>query len=250
MPQLGRRAFLVLAGQAVLATAAAPLAQAAGGRPFFHGPRNERVIALTIDDGWSASRCGAILEILQQTSTPATFFPYANATIGDAGLWRSIAQAGYPIGNHTRSHPWMTALGPAAQAAELTQARAMIEAVTANPMLPVFRPPYGVYDDTVLRVARASGFPMVLLWDTSAADTSRRATPGQLIQAALRGTNGSVLLTHAGPTLTPLILPSVISLYRDLGFRFVTVAEMFDLAQPGPATPSPPPATARSPRPL
>ena len=68
----------------------------------------------------------------------------------------------------------MTTLTPAAQAAELTQARAILEGMTGVAMLPVFRPPYGAYDQGLLNVARRQGFPTVLLWDTSDADTSRR----------------------------------------------------------------------------
>ena len=236
MVQLSRRALLVLAGQAVFATAAAPFVRAAAVAPLFHGPRDARVIALTIDDDWSVARTGAIFDLLQRASVPATFFPYANATRSDPGLWRAITTAGYPVANHTRSHPWMTRLSPAAQAAEITQAREILEAMTGVAMLPVFRPPYGAYDDGLLEVSRAQGFPTVLLWDTSDADTSLRATPAQLVHAATRGMNGSVLLTHGGPVLTPLILPTVIAIYRDLGFRFVTVPELLGW------TPSPPPA--------
>jgi hypothetical protein len=87
-------------------------------------------------------------------------------------------------------------------------------------------------------VARAAGFPTVLLWDTSAADTSIRATPAQLVKAAMRGTNGSVLLTHGGPALTPLILPIVISLYQDLGFRFVGLPELLGWTTAPSPTPS------------
>jgi peptidoglycan/xylan/chitin deacetylase (PgdA/CDA1 family) len=242
MGGISRRAFLALAGQAVLVSAAAPYARAASALPLFHGPRDARVIALTIDDDWSAARVGTIFDTLQRASVAATFFPYADATRSDPGLWRAITAAGYPYANHTRRHPWMTRLTPRAQAAEITEARSILEAMTGTPMLPVFRPPYGAYDAGLLDVARASGFPTVLLWDTSAADTSLRATSAQLVRAAMRGTNGSVLLTHGGPTLTPLILPIVIALYRDLGFRFVTVPELLGWTRPSPVAPNPSPA--------
>jgi peptidoglycan/xylan/chitin deacetylase (PgdA/CDA1 family) len=238
MGGMSRRAFLALAGQAVLVSAAAPYARAASALPLFHGPRDARVIALTIDDDWSAARVGTIFDTLQRSSVAATFFPYANATRSDPGLWRAITAAGYPYANHTRSHPWMTRLDRSAQADEITEARTILEAMTGTPMLPVFRPPYGAYDTGLLDVAKATGFPTVLLWDTSDADTSLRATPAQLVRAAMRGTNGSVLLTHGGPTLTPLILPTVISLYRDMGFRFVTVPELLGWTTPAAATPN------------
>ncbi len=240
MGGISRRAFLALAGQLVLVSAAAPSVRAAALAPLFHGPRDARVIALTIDDDWSALRTGAIFEVLARSSVAATFFPYANATLGDPGLWRAITAAGYPYANHTRSHPWMTRLAPPAQAAELSEARAILQSMTGVAMLPVFRPPYGAYDAALLEVARVAGFPTTLLWDTSAADTSRWATPAQLVAAAMDGTNGSVLLAHGGPALTPLILPTVIALYREAGFRFVTVPELLGWPTPRPPEPKPP----------
>ena len=220
------------------------MVRAAAGTPLFHGSRDTPLIALTIDDDWSAARVGTIFDTLQRASVAATFFPYANATRSDPGLWRAITAAGYPYANHTRSHPLMTRLTPRAQAAEITEARDILEGITGSPMLPVFRPPYGAYDAGLLDVARASGFPTVLLWDTSDADTSVGATSAQLVQAAMRGRNGSVLLTHGGPTLTPLILPTIIALYRDLGFRFVTVPELLGWATP----PAPAPNPVQAPR--
>ncbi|MGO9177829.1 MAG: hypothetical protein ACLQHS_00945, partial [Candidatus Limnocylindrales bacterium] len=65
------------------------------------------------------------------------------------------------------------------------------------------------------------------------------ATPAQLVRAAMRGSDGSVLLTHGGPALTPLILPTVISQYRDLGFRFVTVPELLGWTAPAVVAPNP-----------
>lgn len=239
MQLISRRGFLALTGQALLGLAVAPAVRAASALPLYHGPRTERVIALTIDDDWSPARVGAIFDLLVRDGVAATFFPYANATLSDPGLWRAITAAGYPYANHTRSHPWMTNLPPAAQAAELTQAQVILEQMTGTAMLPVFRPPYGAYDQELLDVARAQGFPTVLLWDTSDADTSRRATAAQLVHAALQGTDGSVLLTHGGPALTPQILPAVIAAYRDLGFRFVTVPELLGWTVPCPPAPNP-----------
>jgi hypothetical protein len=44
--------------------------------------------------------------------------------------------------------------------------------------------------------------------------------------AAEQGTNGSVVLMHCGPNVTPYLLPDVIASYRARGFRFVTVAQL------------------------
>src|SRR5450759_1460525 len=109
MASISRRTLLTLAGQAVLAAAAAPIVRAAAGTPLFHGSRDTPLIALTIDDDWSAARVGTIFDTLQRASVAATFFPYANATRSDPGLWRAITAAGYPYASlglvHTERAP-------------------------------------------------------------------------------------------------------------------------------------------------
>ncbi len=49
---------------------------------------------------------------------------------------------------------------------------------------------------------------------------------------ALQGTDGSVLLAHGGPALTPLILSAVIALHHDPGVRFVAVPELLGWTAP------------------
>jgi peptidoglycan/xylan/chitin deacetylase (PgdA/CDA1 family) len=210
----------------------AALARASSAPPVFHVPRDERVSALTIDDGWSPRRTKAIFEVCERVGVAATFFPYAEAAELDRGLWRAIAEAGYPIGNHTRSHPLMTRLSPDARATEILVARKVVESMIGGPMLPVFRPPFGAFDTALVELAARVGYPTVLLWDTSDADTSRHTTPERLIASALRGRAGSVVLAHGGPAMTPRILPAVIERYRDLGFRFVSVPELLGLEWP------------------
>lgn len=236
--RLTRRTFLALAGEGVLMGVAASVVRGATLAPVFHGPRDERVLALTFDDGWSPVQTRAIFDVLERFGVAATFFPYAHAAERDRGLWRAIADAGYPIGNHSRSHPDMTTLRPAAREAQIVEARGMIETMIGRPMLPVFRPPYGAYDPALLALSAKTGFPTVLLWDTSDADTSRHATRDQLIAAALRGRAGSVVLAHGGPALTPTILPVVIARYRDLGYRFVSVPDLLGLPDPTVAVPA------------
>lgn len=55
-------------------------------------------------------------------------------------------------------------------------------------------------------------------------------TVAEMLAAAERGTNGSVVLLHCGPNATPYLLPDLIAFYRRRGFRFVTVPKLLGLA--------------------
>lgn len=246
LTSLGLAAALLL-GVSLTSTTAAD----ATVRLLYHGARTKPVVALTFDDGYSATNCGKVLDILQSRHVMATFFPYARAVKGAPSFWRHVASLGYPIANHTTTHPMMTNLTLAQATAEISDARAIIEKVTGRPMIRVFRPPYGAWNKTVVEAARAAGFPTILLWDVDDRDWSSWGA-GRMVHAAELGRNGSVILMHCGPSVTPTFLGSVIDYYRSRGFGFVTVPELLSGAVPArafAATPPPPPPPTPTPEP-
>jgi len=233
----GRRAASLVAMLLVVATAGSGRAAGIAGSAtaVSHGPRTDRVIALTFDDGVSPANCRRILAELVDRRVPATFFPMAEALPLDPAFWRLVVEAGDPIGDHTVTHPHMPHLSYAAQVRQMTSSRATIERTIGRPMLDVFRPPYGEYDGTTLAAAAAAGFPTVLTWDTTDGDSSPKHAISVMLASAERGRNGSVILMHCGPNKTPYLLPDVIAYYQRHGFRFVTVPELLGIAwRPGP----------------
>jgi len=214
----------VLAG--LLATSWSASTQATSVRVVSHGPRSQPVIALTFDDGVSPANCRRILATLVEQHVPATFFPLAEAMSLDPAFWRLVAAVGDPVGDHTYSHPQLPSLSLAGQFAEIDRGRRVAEAVLGRPLLRVFRPPYGAYDGATLSAAARAGFGTVLLWDVTDRSTSPTASVATMRWAAEQGTNGSVVLMHCGPNVTPYLLPDVIASYRARGFRFVTVAQL------------------------
>jgi peptidoglycan/xylan/chitin deacetylase (PgdA/CDA1 family) len=253
-----RLTSLGLAGVLLLSAAATPSAAAdTTVRLIYHGARTKPVVALTFDDGYSASNCGKVLDILQAKHVMATFFPYARAVKGSPAFWRRVADAGYPIANHTTSHPMLTNLTLAQATREISAARSIIEKVTGKPMIRVFRPPYGAWNKMVVEAARAAGFPTILLWDVDDRDWSRSMTASGMLRAAEKGRSGSVILMHCGPSVTPTILGRVIDFYRSRGYGFVTVPELLSgevparaFGPPAPAVTPPPPPPSPRPQPV
>ena len=197
-----------------------------------NGPRDEKVIALTFDDGWSTPRCQKILEILVANKVPATFFPNALYVKQHPAFWRRVAELGFPIANHTANHRDLTELTGAGVFQEIDRDRRIVERITGVPMVRVMRPPFGAYNKRTLRQAAKAGFPTLLLWDTTSSDTSRRKSERAMTRDALRGRNGSIVVLHCGPKATPRILPKIIAGYRARGFRFVTVPALLGIDAP------------------
>ncbi len=253
--QFARRVVLGAVVAAVLVPALAPLAGVAGWSPaaraadpaavhpvpapgadsivpnprpmvIWHGPRTERLVALTFDDGWSPATLREIYRTLVRERVPATFFVTGVYVQRAPALWRQIAAAGFPLANHSYLHRDTRVLTPHAVAVDLARTRQVVETATGRPMLPYYRPPYGFRNGGTDRLAAAAGFPYVILWDTTGADTARRPTVASVVRDATHGRPGSIVLLHAGPSVTPLALPAIIASYRARGFRFVTLPEM------------------------
>jgi peptidoglycan/xylan/chitin deacetylase (PgdA/CDA1 family) len=225
--------FLAIASAFLIASAPA---LAASATVYSHGSRGSKVIALTFDDGWNVVACQTIFNTLRSQHVAATFFPYSDALTlhsTSPAFWRAVAAAGYPIADHSQTHPNMTALSYDAQLAQLTNSADQVLAVTGVPVLRIFRPPGGNYNATTLRAAGDAGFDTVLLWDTSDGDTATTNVALEIANAE-KGTDGSVVLMHCGPATTPSVLPAVIAYYRAAGFEFVTVGQMFGVPYAGP----------------
>jgi peptidoglycan-N-acetylglucosamine deacetylase len=228
---VSKRPWVSLLVGALIALLLAAPTSAAGIKVVRHGPRTANVVALTFDDGWSLGRCQAILSILEREHVAATFFPISIYVKRDAWFWRKVAKLGYPIGNHTVHHRDLSKLSYQQQLDEIGRARDTMARV-GIPFTPLFRPPYGAWNDDTLIAAEAAGYSKFMIWDTTIGDTSRLGNETTHFHDAVRGKAGSIVLMHCGPGMTPKLLPKVIASYRHRGFQFVTVPQL--LGMPGP----------------
>ncbi len=196
-------------------------------RVVHHGPRSRPVVALTFDDCRDREAVLALVRALRREGVPATFFPYGYAVRRAPDLWREIAAAGFPIGNHTLSHPDLVPLAEGGVRYEFRAWRRIVEPIVGTAAIPYARPPYGAFNLTTARAAAREGYPTLVLWDIDTRDWTR---PSAAVIAARagRGRNGSIILMHCGPRQTVDALPTIIAGYRGRGFGFVTIPELLE----------------------
>jgi chitin deacetylase len=192
-----------------------------------HIVTDQKVIALTFDDGWSPSRALQIDSILRQYGATGTFLPYANAADDAPSTWSYLARH-YPIANHTTTHRKLTQLSAATIYWEINNARKVIEGITGRPMVRIFRPPYMLYNDTVRYEAYRAGFKIMALWSVDSGDTAG-LTDTQVYNRAIEGRKGGIVLFHAGPSVTVRVLPKVLAYYKNQGFSFVTLPKLLGI---------------------
>ncbi len=204
-----------------------PPAEATPALVVSHGDRTQKVVALTFDDGTNSVNVHRILGILARAKVNATFFPTGKSVQLFPDEWKHVAQTGYPIANHTFSHPSLKGLCFPLQLGELLHDEQILRDL-GIPMLPVMRPPYEEFDDVTRQAATAAGESHVVLWDVDTLDWTGIST-SRIASAALSGKAGSIILMHTGPVNTARALPTIISQYRKRGFTFVTIGQMFGL---------------------
>ena len=106
--------------------------------------------------------------MLEREHVPATFFEVGVEEQYFHASTTAIVAQGYPIGDHTQSHAPMSKLSAKDQASQLLQQTTAIGDYGA-PFPRLFRPPYGLWDTTTLKVLKRYRMLMVL-WTIDTGD--------------------------------------------------------------------------------
>ena len=202
------------------------------GKDWTYIPTTRPVVALTFDAGANADALPSILATLRREGIPATFFLTGNFVRDFPAAARSIAAAGFRIGDHTITHPYLTQLSDIAVQHEITGGAQQIISVTGQNPAPLFRFPYGDADARTIAIANRAGFVPVgwtvdtLGWQGTAGHISAPVVVSRVLAAARPG---EIALMHVGSnpdyhtTFDADALPQVISGLRARGYPFVTL---------------------------
>jgi peptidoglycan-N-acetylglucosamine deacetylase len=198
-------------------------------------PTDQKVVALTYDDGPHPVYTPQLVKILDKYNVKATFFMIGREMDKYPDIVRDVARRGHVIANHTYTHPNDIKADTASQIIrELDMCEQVIERLTGK-RAHLFRPPKGLIDGTVFTVAQEEGY-RTILW-TVCADHRDAPTPELMAQRVVKHIRpGAIILAHDGTfysrwrdvAATPLIIEAL----RKKGYRFVTVPELMLMARP------------------
>ncbi|MBR3764090.1 MAG: polysaccharide deacetylase family protein [Clostridia bacterium] len=190
----------------------------------YHGSREEKKIAITVDDCYDVNVIRMIHELSVEYDFPITWFVVGNQFRDEEKeLWESIIAHGSEIGNHTWKHPYLTRINIhfARNQILLTQER-IDEMLGYHYPLRLLRPPYGVFSENgtnLLNMFYEYGVEKTIMWDVSNTDP----------KAAFRNTqNGSILLYHTNYKDVEC-LRVLIPMLLEEGYELVTVSELLGL---------------------
>ena len=194
------------------------------------GNTENKVLYLTFDAGYENGHTEAILDTLKQHNVKAAFFLVGNYLQKNADLVRRMVQEGHIVGNHTVSHPNMSAISDMdAFRAELEGLETLFTDVTGKELPKYYRPPRGVYSEQNLQMAKELGYKTVF-WSLAYADWDNDNQPAEdaAIKRLLDRThNGAVILLHSTSKTNAAILDRLLTKWEEMGYRFETIDKLF-----------------------
>ncbi|GFN21719.1 MAG: polysaccharide deacetylase family protein [Thermoanaerobacteraceae bacterium] len=193
--------------------------------PIYSVATTEKKVALSFDATWGAEYTPRILEILRQHNVKTTFF-LTNIWLNKyPDVAKKIAAEGHEIGLHSATHPHFTSLSEEEMEQELRENHRMVEEITGyKPEL--FRPPFGDYNDTVIRVVQRLGYKAIQ-WDVDSLDWQEHLSADDIYRRVVEGIKpGSIVLFHNNGRYTADVLGPLLEKLKADGYQVVPVSQM------------------------
>ena len=221
-------AFAVLRGVLVTVSSTVTVSNSVNGKelPIYCVECNEPKIALTFDAAWGNEDTAQILDILKKHDVKVTFFMTGGWVETYPDDVKAILAAGHDLGNHSENHKNMSQLSDEEKTEELMKVHEKVRTLTGYEMF-LFRPPYGDYNNAVVKKAKECGY-YTIQWDVDSLDWKDYGTDS-IIKTVCEHKhlgNGSIILCHNGAKYTAQALDTLITTLKEKGYTFVPVSEL------------------------
>lgn len=186
-------------------------------------PTDEKLIALSYDDGPAKSSTLKILEILKDNEATATFFILGNRVKKHADIITKIRDDGHEIGNHGYDHTSLTKLSNTSIEKQIKDTSdAIFDVIGEYPLL--FRPPYGNYNKNMKNII---DYPLIL-WSIDSNDWSSISDQKVIDNIMSELDDGKIILMHDIHKRTVDVSQTVLPQIRAKGYRIVSISELFE----------------------
>ena len=203
---------------------------------IFYYPHNDKVVALTFDDGPSPIWTPKILDELKKANIKATFFMLGEHVAKYPEVARRVAEEGHEIGNHTYDHHVLLYYKLEELEKEIKDTERIIQKVTGKTTR-YFRPPKAWLTAQEKKKINELGYK-VILWSLNSKDwvtfddkyivkyIVRHIKSGDII---LFHDSGGVFGTEGGDRYeTVKTIPRLVEALTKKGYRFVTISELLN----------------------
>lgn len=221
-------AALLVLGGTIGIKQAVPTSSTVGDRelPIYCVETDEKKIALTFDAAWGNEDTKQIMDILNKHDVKVTFFMTGGWVEQFPDDVKMIYENGHDLGNHSQNHKNMSQITDSEKESELMSVHEKVKELTGYEMF-LFRPPYGDYDNAVVKTAKKCGY-YTIQWDVDSLDWKDYGVDSiikTVTQHKALG-NGSIILCHNGAKYTAQALDTMITTLKEAGYTFVPLSEL------------------------
>ena len=192
--------------------------------PVYNVDTEEKVLSISFDAAWGRANTEGILDILDQYGVKTTFFLVGFWAEEHPDLVRELVSRGHEIGNHSATHPHMSQLNQAQIREELRKTSDLVKSITGTPTTLVL-PPYGEYNDLVVRVSREEGYECVQ-WNVDSLDWKNLGTENMVRQCTKQVSPGDIVLFHNDSKYILEALPQILEYYTKEGYRIIPISQL------------------------
>lgn len=190
----------------------------------FSAPTGKKYIALSFDDGPSASTIDEYLKILKEHNATATFYMLGANMKNDPDSVQKIVESGNELATHTWNHKNLNRTSAEIIRDDLEKSSSSFkEMVGYRPYL--MRCPYGNINDTVKSLNQEYGM-ISCMWDIDTLDW-KVSDPNTIINnVKAHAGDGQIILMHEGKKVDLKVLPEILSWLNEEGYQVVSVGEL------------------------
>ncbi len=192
--------------------------------PIYCVDREDKTLSISFDCAWGTEYTQSILDTLNNTNTPATFFMVEFWTVKYPELVKKIDESGCEIGTHSSTHSYMSKLDKEHIEMELSTSCKAIEDIIGK-KVELFRPPYGDYDNQLIATVSQMGL-YTIQWDVDSLDWKNLSATDIALRVINKAKSGSIILMHNNGLHTAEALPIIISTLKNKGYTFVPIGEL------------------------
>ncbi len=192
--------------------------------PVYEVATDQQAVSISFDASWGAERTLAILDTLDEYGVKCTFF-LVNIWLEDyPEMAREIAMRGHEIGLHSVSHPRFSLLSEDQIKKELADNFALVQELTGySPSL--FRPPFGDYNNRVIRVTREAGYTPIQ-WSIDSLDW-QDLSADEICERVVRDIHaGDIVLFHNNGLHTAEALPAILGELQARDLAVVPISQL------------------------
>ena len=188
-------------------------------------PQNDKVIALTFDDGPSGKYTQQILNALKENGGKATFFELGQNAEEYPEVVQAVYDAGCEIGNHSYNHTDYYKISmDEVISDQISKTNDIIEGIVGKRPI-IFRAPYGnVTQDMAMQVGRPS-----IYWTIDSEDWKNKDEDLNYQTVMNNAYDGAIVLMHDIYEPTADAAVRIIEDLTDQGYKLVTITQLIQI---------------------